>query len=104
MCGACGVLGGGPDWIDRADNRAGIGPVAGQTRAAERQRRVRLVNMLLRAGRSQVVDTGSILVLRSPTGRTEVVDSLAHVWTAVEKVGMSAVDPLDERVLAQLQS
>lgn len=101
MCGACGVLGGGPDWIDRVDNRDGIGHRAGLTRGAERQRRLHLVNLLLKANRSQVVDCGA-LVLRGPTGRSEIVDSLAHVWTAVERIGQEAVDPLDERVLAML--
>jgi hypothetical protein len=102
MCGACGVLGGGPDWIDRVDNRDGVGHKAGLTRRAERQRRVHLVNLLLRPGRSQVADLGSTMVLRGPTGRSEVVDSLTHVWTAVERIGMAAVDPLDERLLQSL--
>ena len=101
MCGACGVLGGGPDWIDRVDNRDGIGHRAGLTRGAERQRRVHLVNLLLKANRSQLADCGA-LVLRGPTGRSEVVDSLAHVWTAVERIGQEPVDPLDDRLLALL--
>ena len=24
MCGACGVLGGGPDWVDRVGNPEGV--------------------------------------------------------------------------------
>ena len=101
MCGACGVLGGGPDWIDRVDNRDGIGHRAGLTRAAERQRRLHLLNLLLRASRAQVDDCGA-LVLRGPTGRSEVVDSLAHVWTAVERIGLPAVAPLDDSLLDRL--
>lgn len=101
MCGACGVLGGGADWIDRVDNQDGIGHRAGLTRGAERQRRIHLVNLLLKASRSQVADCGT-LVLRGPTGRSEVVDSLAHVWTAVERIGLTAIDPLDDRLLAAL--
>lgn len=102
MCGACGVLGGGPDWIDRVDNPGGIGHRAGLTRGAERQRRIHLVNLLLRPGRSQIADLGSLMVLRGPTGRSEMVDSLTHVWSAVERIGMAPVDPLDDRLLHAL--
>jgi len=102
MCGACGVLGGGPDWIDRVDNPDGIGHRAGLTRTAERQRRLRLVNLLLAPGRSQVAEVSGMTVLRSPTGRSEVVDSLMHVWAAVERVGARPVDPLDGDLLRAL--
>jgi hypothetical protein len=102
MCGACGVLGGGPDWIDRVDNPDGVGHGDGLTRGAERQRRVALVNLLLRARRSQLVDLGTLMMLRGSTGRSEVVDSLKHVWTAVERVDGAPIDPLDPRLLAAL--
>ena len=102
MCGACGVLSGGPDWIDRVDNPDGIGHGDGLTRGAERQRRVDLVNLLLRSRRSQVVDLGTLMVLRGSTGRSEIVDSLKHVWTTVERVEGEPVDPLDPGLLAAL--
>lgn len=101
MCGACGVIGGGPDWIDRVGNPEGVGHGAGLTRHAERHRRLHLVNLMLRASRAKVSDSGQFVVLRGPTGTSEVVDSLAHVWAAVERIGLGAVDPLDERVIAQ---
>jgi hypothetical protein len=102
VCGACGILGGGPDWIDRVDNPDGIGHRPDLTRGAERQRRIGLVNLLLKSGRSQVVDFGSMMVLRGPTGRSEVVNSLMHIWTTVERVGARAVDPLDSDLLRSL--
>lgn len=38
MCGACGVLGGGPDWVDRVGNPEGVSHGPNLTRTAERQR------------------------------------------------------------------
>lgn len=102
MCGACGVLAGGPDWTDRVGNPGGIGHDERLTRGAERQHRVRLVNMMLKPGGARLIDCGSLMVLRGATGRTEVVDSLAHVWTAMDRVGPRSVDPLDEDFLTRL--
>ena len=102
MCGACGILSGGPDWIDRVDNPDGVGHKQSLTRAAERQRRIHLVNLMLQADRSQVVDLGNLMVLRGPTGRSEVVSSLMHVWAAVDRVGGRPIDPLDYSLLQSL--
>jgi hypothetical protein len=95
MCGACGVLGGGPEWLDRAGNPEGVGGAAGLTRGAERQRRVRLVNLLLAPHHLRLSDLGNKLVVRGPTGRTELVDSLMHVWAAAERLSGRPIDPLD---------
>jgi len=102
MCGACGVLGGGPDWVDRVGNPDGVGHAAGLTRGAERQRRINLVNLMLRDSRAQLIEMGTMLVLRGPTGRTEVVDSLMHVWAAVDRVAARPIDPLDTGLLDRL--
>jgi hypothetical protein len=102
MCGACGMIDGGPDWIDRVDNPDGVGHGAGLTRHAERYRRLHLVNLLLRESRVSATLSGPTVLLRGPTGASQVVDSLAHVWAAVEKIGLAPVDPLDEKVLTRL--
>jgi len=72
------------------------------TRGAERQRRIALVNMLLRPYRLQLFDTGARLALRGPTGRTELIETLAHVWTAADRICSSSIDPLDDHLLEQL--
>jgi len=97
MCGACGVLGGGPDWVERAGNPEGISHPADLTRGAERQRRIALVNLLLSPHRLRLSDLGSRLILRGPTGMTEIVDSLMHVWMAADRLSPSLIDLLDER-------
>jgi hypothetical protein len=104
MCGACGVLGGGPDWIDRAGNPDGIGNAAGVTAGAERQRRIRLVNLVLQGSGSKVIDVGSATVVRGPTGRHEVVRDLMHVWAAADRVGPRPVDPLSPAFLVRLDA
>jgi hypothetical protein len=70
MCGACGVLRSGPEWLEEGPERS-----AG-ARLAERQKRIRIVSSL--------------------TGRTRVIDDLAHVWLGAAEIGRRPVDPLDE--------
>ena len=50
-----------------------------------------MVNLLLQENGSKVVDLGSITMLQGATGRAEVVSSLSHVWTAVDRVGSRPV-------------
>jgi len=100
MCGACAVLNGGPDWIDRVGNPEGVSHRPDLTRGAERQRRVAFVNLLLKPHRAQLFDLGNGLSLRGPTGRTEIVEVLAHVWTAADRLCPPGVDPLD---IAQIE-
>ena len=95
MCSACGVLGGGPDWIDRVGNPDGVGHHHDLTRGAERQRRAALVNLLLWPSRMMLVDHGNQLSVRGPTGRTELVESLSHVWAAADKLSGRPIDLLD---------
>jgi len=86
MCGACGVLQGGPEWLDCAG--------FGGPRLAERHKRLRLVNRMLADSGTRVSDSGGRFVLRSLTGATRVVDDLAHLWLAAARIGGRPVDPL----------
>ena len=103
MCGACGILGGGPDWAERVGGRETPG-ASGRTRLAERQRRIALVNRLLGAGGVRLNEQGSQLIVRSATGRAKLVTDLAHVWAAADLLGRKEVDPLDEAFLTTLQA
>jgi hypothetical protein len=102
MCGACGVLGGGAEWLDRAGHPDGIDAVASLTRVAERQRRIALVNLLLGSSRIRLSDLGNRMAVHGPTGRTEIVDSLMHVWAAADRMRRAPIDPLDESLLRRL--
>lgn len=96
MCGACGVLGGGPEWLDRAGNPDGIGAEGTVTRMAERQKRLQLVNRLLAPTGAKLRDFNVKLLLQGPTGQTKLVDDLTHVWLAADAIGLRPVDPLDD--------
>jgi hypothetical protein len=95
MCGACGILSGGRDWVDRVGSPTGSGGDGDLTRIAERQRRIALANMLLRDSGIRIVDANGSLMLRSPTGRHEIVDSLMHVWSAADRLTDMRIDVLD---------
>jgi hypothetical protein len=103
MCGACGVLGGGPEWVDRVDNPDGVPHGKALTLVAERQRRIHLVNLLLEARHMRLRDFGRNLVLSGPTGRQEIVDSLRHVWMAADRMAPDGIDPLDPTLLRRLE-
>jgi len=102
MCGACGVLGGGPEWLDRGSHSDGIDAAGSLTRVAERQRRIALANLLLEDSRIRLSDLGNGLAVRGPTGRTAIVDSLMHVWAAADRMQRAPIDPLDEKLLQRL--
>lgn len=104
MCGACGAISGGPDWIDRVGNPDGVSHRPDLTRGAERQRRIAIVNLVLKPHRLSLSDLGAGLSLSGPSGRTEIVESLAHVWTAADRLSPSLIDPLDERLLETIEN
>ena len=90
MCGACGVLRSGPEWLEGGSERSA------DARLAERQKRIRIVNDLLRPTGTKLRESAGRLVLSSFTGRTRVVDDLAHVWLGAAEIGRRPVDPLDD--------
>lgn len=90
MCGACGILQNGRDWIDDFN----AGDEAQSALLAERRRRVQLVNQLLKGSALKLHDHGRFLVLSSLTGKSVVVTSLAHVWKEADAIGRRKIDPL----------
>lgn len=102
MCGACGVLNGGVDWLERAENPDGIGAEANTTRRAERQRLIFMVNELLSPSKAKLCDFHTKLIIKGPTGQTKIVDDLAHVWLTADAIGLRPIDPLDEEYLSAI--
>jgi hypothetical protein len=95
MCGLCGVLG-VEHWAER---RSAAGPSPRQARL----RRAALLTDVLALYRVRVDDwQGSAMVIRGPTGRTELADTLADLWPKAEAVAGRALDPLDPALLAHL--
>ncbi len=105
MCALCGVLGGSEHWAD-AHARPGVFTrnTSPAERRRERMRRVALANRILGHFGLTLADwQGASFVLSTRTGKTEMVENLAHLWAAAEKLLGRACDPLDPAVLAKLE-
>ena len=105
MCGLCGVLGGPGHWSD-AIARDGVYTRnhTPQERRRERANRIRIANLVLKAYGLKLEDWQShAYVLRTLTGKSEVFDSLNHLWPMAEKLTGRRCDPLDEELIVQLE-
>ncbi len=104
MCSLCGVLGGRGHWTESAANPDAFPERAtGVPRRAERQARARLCQPILRHhGLTLAEWGGQAYILKSATGRTELVDNLSELWAAAERLTGRPCDPLDEDLLASL--
>ena len=100
-------------WTERSASPAifgGSGQGAGTdakrpriTPAQERQQRVRLVNRVLDPlGLVLAEWAASSYVLRTKTGRSEMVPDLGALWPAAERLLGRPCDPLDPDLLARL--
>lgn len=69
---------------------------------AERQRRIGLVNRLLTGSGARLSEQGKKFIVRSATGRTELVDDLAHIWPTADLLVGAKMDPLGEAFLETL--
>jgi hypothetical protein len=97
MCALCGVLGVDNHWTD-AVARPGVYSRNEETRARrmERARRIKLANAILRVHRLTLSDwQGRSYLLSTATGKTEIIDSLAHLWPTAERLSGRLFDPLD---------
>lgn len=94
MCGICGTLGGEEHWSSGAGRIQGG---EGLTRRAERAQRVRILNQVLRPLNVRISDWhGRSFLVVGSTGKQQVVDSLSHIWRAVQEMTGRCVDPLAE--------
>jgi hypothetical protein len=104
MCALCGVLGGSDHWTD-AVARPGVFTRAADPlqRRRERARRVRLANRILAYYGINVSDwQGTSFVLATATGKSELVETLAHLWPIAERLCGRVCDPLDPALLARI--
>jgi hypothetical protein len=104
MCALCGVLGGSDHWTDAAP-RPGVYSRAADplARRRERARRVAAANRVLAQFHMRLSDwQGGAFLLATATGKTELVDNLAHLWAAAERLSGRHCDPLDPALLDRL--
>ncbi len=100
MCGLCGALGIEGDWTDVA-----AVPLPGaRTIRAQRLERVQVVNMVLKQFSLVLADwEGAKYQLSTRTGSTEIVDNLAQVWQAAERLLGRTCDPLDPVLIEHME-
>jgi hypothetical protein len=103
MCSLCGVLGAEDHWTDAAARPETFGGGA-RTRRRERLERIALANRILAHYRLHLGDfEGRSYVLRSATGRAQLVPDLVAMWSAAEKLVGRPCDPLDPGLIAALE-
>jgi hypothetical protein len=104
MCGLCGVLGSEAHWTDAAARSGAFLGRRAMTRRQERFARIALANRILRHYGLKLGDfEGQSYVLRSATGRQELVPHLAGMWAAAERLAGRPCDPLDPELIAVLE-
>jgi hypothetical protein len=104
MCSLCGVLGTEDHWTDASARPETFGGRPRTTRRQERFERIALANRILRHYRLTLGDfQGQSYVLRSATGRQELVPNLVGMWSAAEQLAGRPCDPLDPDLIAALE-
>jgi hypothetical protein len=106
MCALCGVIGGNDHWMDAAA-RDGVytrnaDPIR---RRRERADRVRVANRVLKPFGLSLSDwQGASFLLSTPTGKSEIVEDLGHLWPAAERLSGRLCDPLASDFLAKIEA
>jgi hypothetical protein len=106
MCSLCGVLGGNEHWADAIARPGVFTRNNGRTdRRRERRNRVRVANQILKHFGMTLSDwQASAFVLSNRTGKTEIVENLAHLWQTAERLSGSICDPLDLLVIEHMEA
>ena len=96
---------GGLDWTDAAARpEAFAARAAAPTRRQERAQRIALANRILGYYALRLADfEGRSYVLRSATGRQELVPHLPRMWAAAERLAGRACDPFDPELIKALE-
>ena len=105
MCSLCGVLGTEDHWTDASARPETFGGRhIRRPRRQERFERIALANRILEHYRLRLGDfQGQSYVLRSATGRQELVPNLVGMWAAAERLAGRPCDPLDPDLIAALE-
>jgi hypothetical protein len=103
MCGLCGLVG-IVHWTETSAHPDAFTGEVRMTIRAERLHRARIVNAALAPLAMKLADfQAQSYILSSATGRHEVVNDIAAVWGAVERIRGQPADPLDPAYLAALE-
>jgi hypothetical protein len=99
------MLGGEAHWAEAGGVSNDTDDELTRMRRRERQLRVAHLNRVLRGFSCTVSDwQGHAYLLATLTGKTEIVDNLAQLWPAVERLSGHRTDPLDADLLERLRA
>lgn len=103
MCGLCGILG-NTHWAEISAHSDVFTSENLPSVRSERIARTNKINRILLPRRVSVGDfEASNYIVSSPTGKRVIVDDIQSVWTAVEQLTGSPIDPLDPGFLDELE-
>ena len=106
MCALCGVLGGKDHWTEPLQ-RDGVYVRASDPARRRRERTLRIAraNAILGLFGLVMEDWQSdSYILRTRTGKTEIIGDLAALWPMAEKLAGRPLDPLAPDVLARREA
>lgn len=106
MCALCGVLGGKDHWTEPV-KREGVYVRAHDPAMRRRERTLRIfqTNTILRLFALSIEDwQGESYILRTRTGKSEIVADLAALWPVAEKLAGRTLDLLDPEVIDRRQA
>ena len=99
MCGLCGMFESGQRWLDA------MAPLDPARVRRERQRRLAVIRPVLATASIGIDDwEGARFVLRGPTGKTEIVDTLLDLWRKAAALGHRGLDPLAQDLSEDLSA
>lgn len=97
MCGLCGLIGEDAHWSDPLDKS-----IPGRR---ERLRRIASINRVIAPFRLKVSDfQGSSYLIQGATGKQGLASGLDQLWQVAEELVNRKLDPLDPRVLDNLEA
>ncbi|MCI3208256.1 MULTISPECIES: hypothetical protein [Pandoraea] len=97
MCEVCAVFGVSEHWTDAGDPMGQHSVAAGiLENRAERARRLRLINRILRPYGLKAEDwDGESYAVEDASGRRQLASDLSTLWRVAEQLGDTFIDPLE---------
>ncbi len=95
MCGFCGIWGAKNHWSLKSSNPGVFAALSGSERMRERYAQCAVLNEVLRGFHLKVRDWGGTQwIVEHVSNGSEIVDSIAALWPAAEKLAKRRIDPL----------